>query len=155
MRFSPKEVHYWPLSTCTISKKTNEQFSRKSRKAPFWPHFDHFLPKISRTRILPDMRFSPKEAHYWPWGGGCHSIKFQISKSMFPRLQQYKKNILQCDHGCQHRLHFKRLPWVFLACFLTGIGSTNYRNLFLSRDYHDHDHVVRAASTDRYTRLNS
>ena len=56
MRFSLKEAQYWPLSTCTISKKTNEEFSRKFKKSPFWPRFDHFLPKISRTRIFLDSR---------------------------------------------------------------------------------------------------
>ena len=63
MRFSLKEAHYWPLSTCTISRKNNEDFSRKFKKSPFGPRFDHFLPHISRTKILPDMQFSRKEIH--------------------------------------------------------------------------------------------
>ena len=56
VRFSLKEAHYWPLLTCKISKKTNENFSRKSGKTPFWPRFDPFLPHIWRTRFLLDSK---------------------------------------------------------------------------------------------------
>ena len=52
MRFSPKEAHYWPLLTCTKPKKTNENFSRKYRKTPFWPRFDPFSPEISTPRFF-------------------------------------------------------------------------------------------------------
>ena len=64
MRFSLKDAHYWCLLPCRISKKTNEDFSRKSRKTPFWPRFDPFLPQISTPWFFFENRALSLFLHY-------------------------------------------------------------------------------------------
>ena len=64
MQFSQKDAHYWPLLSCRISKKTNEDFSRKSRKTPFWPRFDPFLPQISTPWFFFEKRALSLFLHY-------------------------------------------------------------------------------------------
>ena len=45
-------------------RRMSNDFLSYSQKGHFEPRFDPFLPHISRTMYLPDMRFSLKEAHY-------------------------------------------------------------------------------------------
>ena len=119
MRFSLKQAHYWPLSTCTISRKNNKDFLSYSQKKHFDPRFDPFLPHISRTRFFPDMRFSLKEAHYWPLST-CrisrknnedflsYSQKTPFWPPFDPRFAPYLEK--QICSGL-HTLHTRRVQW--------------------------------------------
>ena len=74
MRFSLKDAHYRPLLICIKSKKTNEDFSRKSRKTPFWPRFDPFLPQISTPWFFFENRALSLFLPYW-WLTSCKISK--------------------------------------------------------------------------------
>ena len=91
-------------------RRMSNDFLSYSQKDHFEPRFDPFLPHIWRTMILPDMRFSLKEAHYWPLLSCRKSQKTNEDFSTYsrktpfwppsdPRLTLYLENQIFAGHA--------------------------------------------------------